>query len=97
MQPVFSHLFSYHSALSQITIGELEIITPHETMKFGKPSPAGLSSVLRVKNDSFWMRVALFTDLGLAESYMYGDGMYMCHMSSKPCSRLLDFPYSRLQ
>ncbi|KAJ6462469.1 CFS1-like protein [Mycena sanguinolenta] len=32
-----------------------------------------LHATLRVKSEAFWMRVALFTDLGLAEAFMFGD------------------------
>lgn len=62
-------------ALSNITEGEIEVVTQEESFTFGAPSAVdeALSVKLVVKNDAFWTRIALFTDLGLAESYMCGD------------------------
>ncbi|KAJ7441649.1 CFS1-like protein [Mycena galericulata] len=34
---------------------------------------AELHATINVKSATFWVRVALFTDLGLAEAFMYGD------------------------
>jgi len=61
--------------LSQIERGELVISTKEQTWEFGKADSEfpGLKVQLRVKNDKFWSRVALFTDIGLAEAYMLGD------------------------
>lgn len=65
------------SLLEKISIGELKVITPTQTWDFGLYSPAhpNLRAVLQVRSDAFWTRIALFTDLGLAEAFMYGDGM----------------------
>lgn len=51
------------------------MVTKSQTYEFGAADTA-LHATLRVKSDAFWMRVALFTDLGLAEAFMYGDGAY---------------------
>ncbi|KAJ7833680.1 CFS1-like protein [Mycena leptocephala] len=34
---------------------------------------AELNATLRIKSDAFWIRVTLFTDLGLAEAFMFGE------------------------
>jgi cyclopropane-fatty-acyl-phospholipid synthase len=50
------------------------VVTKSQTYTFGQED-AELQSTISVKSDAFWMRVALFTDLGLAEAFMYGDGV----------------------
>jgi len=64
------------SLLSKITIGEITIISPESTWNFGSPSAAhpGLNATLKVRSHAFWTRIAIFTDVGLAEAFMYGDG-----------------------
>ncbi|KAF8813872.1 CFS1-like protein, partial [Phlegmacium glaucopus] len=61
--------------LSKITIGEVTIISPERTWHFGSPSAAHpeLNSILKVRSKAFWTRIAIFTDVGLAEAFMYGD------------------------
>ncbi|KDQ13376.1 hypothetical protein BOTBODRAFT_33696 [Botryobasidium botryosum FD-172 SS1] len=68
------------ASLSRITEGELVVVTGTETVRFGHPSTkfANLKATLRVKEESFWLRVALFTDLGLAEGFMYGEADVEC-------------------
>ncbi|KAF7355676.1 CFS1-like protein [Mycena sanguinolenta] len=69
IHPIRSHILS---VLSKITRGKITLITESETLDFGE-ADAQLHATLRVKRDAFWMRVALFTDLGLAEAFMFGD------------------------
>ncbi|KAF7317488.1 CFS1-like protein [Mycena kentingensis (nom. inval.)] len=61
--------------LENITLGTLTVVTNSQTFQFGSGSKegGGLRATLHVKSDVFWMRVALFTDLGLAEAFMFGD------------------------
>ncbi|KAL0952493.1 hypothetical protein HGRIS_006756 [Hohenbuehelia grisea] len=62
------------SILSRVSIGEITLITKDGKCKtFGTPSADGLRATITVTNDVFWVRVGLFTDLGLAESFLYGD------------------------
>ncbi|KIJ40895.1 hypothetical protein M422DRAFT_229957 [Sphaerobolus stellatus SS14] len=64
--------------LSKVEVGDLTIITSTDVWNFGTPpgesskQPA-LKAVLYVRSEAFWTRVGLFTDLGLAESYMVGE------------------------
>ncbi|KAJ7038783.1 CFS1-like protein [Mycena alexandri] len=60
------------SVLSKITVGRITVVTETNTHDFGV-ADAPLHAILRVKSDTFWVRVGLFTDLGLAEAFMYGD------------------------
>ena len=52
--------------------------TDSDTITFGVAED-DLHATLRVKSEAFWMRVALFTDLGLAEAFMFGDGGFNHH------------------
>ncbi|KIJ50493.1 hypothetical protein M422DRAFT_27446 [Sphaerobolus stellatus SS14] len=62
--------------LSKVEVGDLTIITSTDVWNFGTPpdesskQPA-LKAVLYVRSEAFWTRVGLFTDLGLAESFMF--------------------------
>ncbi|KAF7341156.1 CFS1-like protein [Mycena venus] len=60
------------SILNKITVGRITVVTESKTHDFGV-SDAALHATLHVKSETFWMRVALFTDLGLAEAFMFGD------------------------
>ncbi|KAJ7706717.1 CFS1-like protein [Mycena rosella] len=60
------------SVLNKVTVGKITVVTESQTYCFGV-ADATLHATLRVKSDAFWMRMALFTDLGLAEAFMYGD------------------------
>ncbi|KAF7290285.1 CFS1-like protein [Mycena indigotica] len=68
--------------LANITVGKLTVATASESgsnaddhvVDFGQTDAEPLlHATLRVRSPSFWMRVALFTDLGLAEAFMFGD------------------------
>lgn len=61
------------SVLSKIKVGKITVVTEEKTYSFGAPD-AELHATLDVKSETFWMRVALFTDLGFAEAFMFGDG-----------------------
>ncbi|KAK0221160.1 Mycolic acid cyclopropane synthetase-domain-containing protein [Armillaria nabsnona] len=55
-------------ALSGISTGHLTIIDGEDVYEFGADEEP--RALLRIRSDEFWTRVALFTDLGLAESFM---------------------------
>ncbi|KAF7296434.1 CFS1-like protein [Mycena chlorophos] len=62
--------------LGRISSGRLTVYTsPTEPpLHFGAcDAPEALRATLTVRSDAFWMRVALFTDLGLSEAFMFGD------------------------
>nr|GAT42578.1 CFS1-like protein [Mycena chlorophos] len=62
--------------LARISSGRLTVYTsPTEPpLHFGaSDAPEALRATLTVRSDAFWMRVALFTDLGLSEAFMFGD------------------------
>ncbi|KAK7038374.1 CFS1-like protein [Favolaschia claudopus] len=66
------------NALTSITTGKITLITnpssPESTThRFGDPSAADLEVTIRVNSAAFYTRIALFTDLGLAEAFMFGD------------------------
>ncbi|KAJ7641185.1 CFS1-like protein [Roridomyces roridus] len=65
--------FIHSSVLSKIKVGRITVLTTEKTYTFGVLD-ADLRATLQVKSDAFWMRVGLFTDLGLAEAFMFGDG-----------------------
>jgi cyclopropane-fatty-acyl-phospholipid synthase len=65
-------------------VGKITIVTESSTQTFGA-ADAALHATLRVQSDTFWVRVALFTDLGLAEAYMYGDGALNHRRPHTPC------------
>ncbi|SJL13978.1 uncharacterized protein ARMOST_17430 [Armillaria ostoyae] len=62
-------------ALSGINTGHLTIIDGEDVYEFGADEEP--RALLRVRSDEFWTRVALFTDLGLAESFMSSIGMLL--------------------
>lgn len=51
------------------------MLTESQAMHFGAMN-AELNATLRIKSDAFWIRVTLFTDLGLAEAFMFGEGAH---------------------
>ena len=64
--------------LQQISIGQLLIIEQDGAQTLcGQSTVAGLpaepKTELRVHQDAFWVRLALFADMGFAESYMLGE------------------------
>lgn len=62
--------------LRKISVGRLTVITNTETFEFGEDANSQTGNpqaTLTVKEDSFWVRIALFTDLGLSEAYMSGE------------------------
>lgn len=61
------------SILLNIEFGALTIQTDEEIFTFGLLDEDGPKATLRVRNPVFWVRVALYGDLGFAESYMDGD------------------------
>ncbi|KAJ7621392.1 cyclopropane-fatty-acyl-phospholipid synthase [Roridomyces roridus] len=58
--------------LSKIKVGKITVLTTEKTYNFGMLD-ADLRATLDIKSDAFWVRVGLFTDLGLAEAFMFGD------------------------
>ncbi|KAF8181191.1 Mycolic acid cyclopropane synthetase-domain-containing protein [Mycena galopus ATCC 62051] len=60
------------SVLNKIRVGRITVVTESSIYNFGVADDA-LHATLRIKSDTFWIRVALFTDLGLAEGFMFGD------------------------
>ncbi|KAF7326710.1 CFS1-like protein [Mycena sanguinolenta] len=69
------------SVLNEITVGRFTVATDSGTITFGVAED-DLRATLRVKSEAFWMRVALFTDLGLAEAFMFGRRWVQYHYSS---------------
>lgn len=66
------------SVLDRIQFGQLVIEEKGSTTICGPRnlavgSPPLPATVLRIKQDAFWTRVALFADMGFAESYMLGE------------------------
>ncbi|QRV77324.1 cyclopropane-fatty-acyl-phospholipid synthase [Ceratobasidium sp. AG-Ba] len=63
--------------MQKITVGHLQVLTPSHIYDFPAlqdgMTPNGPSAKLRVVKDSFWIRLALMSDLGFAEAFMYGD------------------------
>ncbi|QRV78151.1 cyclopropane-fatty-acyl-phospholipid synthase [Ceratobasidium sp. AG-Ba] len=63
--------------MQKITVGHLQVLTPSHVYDFPPlqdgMSPNGPFAKLRVVKDSFWIRLALMSDLGFAEAFMYGD------------------------
>ncbi|KAJ7616073.1 Mycolic acid cyclopropane synthetase-domain-containing protein [Roridomyces roridus] len=58
--------------LGKIKVGKITVLTKEKTYNFGVLD-ADLRATLDVKSDAFWVRVGLFTDMGLAEAFMFGD------------------------
>jgi len=61
--------------LSKIKIGEVTLISQEKTWIFGSPSEAypGLKVTLKVRSETFWTRIAIFTDVGFSEAFLYGE------------------------
>ncbi|KAJ6525285.1 CFS1-like protein [Mycena vulgaris] len=63
--------------MQNITQGQLRVLTYSHIYSFPAVGVATDDSQtkaeLRVANDAFWLRLCLMSDLGFAESYMYGD------------------------
>ncbi|KAI9070092.1 cyclopropane-fatty-acyl-phospholipid synthase [Trametes sanguinea] len=59
--------------LSKITAGHLIVISLEERYEFGHATSDTTSVTLKVTRDTFWTRLVLFSDLGLAEAYMLGE------------------------
>ncbi|KAI0051197.1 CFS1-like protein [Auriscalpium vulgare] len=63
---------------ANIAVGRLRVETSDHTYKFRSeegPSNSSTepSAVLRVINDTFWIRLCAMSDLGFGEAFMYGD------------------------
>ena len=66
------------SVLQKIEIGQLVIeengqYTICGTQKLSVGFPPIPATMIKIKSDAFWIRVALFADMGFAESYMLGE------------------------
>ncbi|QRV86399.1 cyclopropane-fatty-acyl-phospholipid synthase [Ceratobasidium sp. AG-Ba] len=63
--------------MQRITVGHLRVLTSSHIYNFPAledgVTPEGPYAELRVVKDSFWIRLALMSDLGFAEAFMYGD------------------------
>lgn len=64
--------------LNRIEIGQLVIEEHGESTVYGSQnlvigSPPIPVTTLKIMDDTFWLRVAAFSDMGLAESYMLGE------------------------
>ncbi|QRV92899.1 cyclopropane-fatty-acyl-phospholipid synthase [Ceratobasidium sp. AG-Ba] len=63
--------------MQKITVGHLQVLTPSRIYDFPVQkdgmSSDGPFAKLRVVKDSFWIRLALMSDLGFAEAFMYGE------------------------
>ncbi|CAG8482621.1 5488_t:CDS:2 [Paraglomus occultum] len=60
------------SIMAKINVGHLEIWTEERVYEFGSRD-SQLKAKFKVLNESFWVRLLLFADLGFAEAYMLGD------------------------
>ncbi|QRV92947.1 cyclopropane-fatty-acyl-phospholipid synthase [Ceratobasidium sp. AG-Ba] len=64
-------------SMKKITVGHLQVLTPSQVYNFPTlqdgMSSDGPFAKLRVVKDSFWIRLALMSDLGFAEAFMYGE------------------------
>lgn len=58
-------------ALARTSNGLLEVVSAGETYRFGNPA-AELRAQIRVRDESFFQRIAVSGDIGLGESYMEG-------------------------
>jgi hypothetical protein len=64
--------------LKTIEFGRLTICEDGIDHEFGDISDVGAThahATIIVKSPLFWSRVSLFTDLGFAESFMYGESI----------------------
>lgn len=64
--------------LNRIEIGQLVVEEHGESIVYGSRnlvvgSPPFPVTTLKIVSDTFWLRVAAFSDMGLAESYMLGE------------------------
>ncbi|PVH92784.1 cyclopropane-fatty-acyl-phospholipid synthase [Periconia macrospinosa] len=62
--------------LQQIKLGRLSLYdngSSKSSAVFGAESPKTPDAALHVHNEKFWVRLALFADMGFAESYMLGE------------------------
>lgn len=60
--------------MQKITVGHLRVLTQGQIYEFGpRPGSGEKSIVLKVVNDTFWVRMLILGDLGFAEAYMFGD------------------------
>jgi cyclopropane-fatty-acyl-phospholipid synthase len=63
--------------MQRISKGQLRVLTYSHIYSFPAPGATDdteeFKAELRVLNDAFWIRLCLMSDLGFAESYMYGD------------------------
>lgn len=65
------------SVFNNISVGKLDIVTPNKRYTF----PADYSGAnhsdehaeIRVIRSTFWIRLALMSDLGFAEAFMFGE------------------------
>ncbi|KAJ3147210.1 hypothetical protein HDU89_005808 [Geranomyces variabilis] len=69
--------------LSRTTIGFLTMTLPNGTVhKFGNAAaPDSLRAAITVLDDAFWVRIALFSTMGFAESYM-ADQIRVDHLAT---------------
>ncbi|CAG8516242.1 5187_t:CDS:2 [Ambispora gerdemannii] len=58
--------------MTKIDSGRLRVLTKDRVYEFG-PKDAKDRVEIKIINDSFWIRLLLFSDLGFAEAYMLGD------------------------
>ncbi|CAG8670239.1 10391_t:CDS:2 [Acaulospora morrowiae] len=58
--------------MSRIEVGYIRVISKEHVYEFGKKG-SPLCSEIKITNDTFWVRLLLFGDLGFAEAYMLGD------------------------
>lgn len=64
------------SQLQSIQIGRLTLYESKSSKAstvFGTEQDGAPSAVLNVHDEKFWVRLALFADMGFAESYMLGE------------------------
>ncbi|KAF9523902.1 cyclopropane-fatty-acyl-phospholipid synthase [Crepidotus variabilis] len=65
------------SVLRKIQVGYLTVQTKSQLYQFPEENPLNtrpnLTGHLNVKNDAFWVRLCLMSDLGFSEAFMYGD------------------------
>jgi len=75
---VLALILADSSALQNVTVGRLRIVTDKRTYEFpdfgtDASGDVGPQAELRVVNDAFWVRLCTMGALGFAEAYMYGD------------------------
>lgn len=81
------------SVLKSITFGQLVIVTPEERYTFptdySGANHSDENAEIRVIKSTFWIRLALMSDLGFAEAFMFGEAdcddlPSLFRVSSKP-------------